>query len=205
MLDLSPGGANTRSFSVASPHRDPAGEAEIVEPSYWPLLINGAASIMGLDLPAGLARSIEDVLTASLEGGAATGPATIKTLLGAVEIFERLSETETPYIMSRIEECKAEIAELSAALRGHLASPSGRKTADPTEPEMAAIDPLSAASGPQQALDLLDAPMLDLFRMEVASHAASLESGLIELEAARGGKRYDRTLSGRRFIKGPRG
>jgi two-component system sensor histidine kinase and response regulator WspE len=143
----------------------------------------GAARIVGLDVPARLAAGLEELLVAVRDGRRRLTAEDIALCLRASDVLAALGDTE-PVDWAR--EKAAEIEALTFPTSPGFAGEGTRVTAG------AALTPVRSPAKPGEGREqppppaafvpLADPMLLELFREEVRSHAAALNSGLLELE-----------------------
>ncbi len=153
--------------------------------------IKGAARMVGVEPIVGLTRAIEEALAAVRNRQAAISSRLTQALNEAGRLMLKLAEAPPAEIPTRAEAQGAEIAGLS------------RKFKEPTEASTSRAQVVSqrppAASVPA---DLAELPMLDLFRMELETHAQALETGLVAVEGETQAEKIEPLMRAAHSIKG---
>ena len=180
MLDLFCGEARTHSASLETglvALEAATATASAIEPLMRAAhSIKGAARIVGLDAAVSLAHVMEDVLVAAQEGRLTLSPESVDLLLAGTDIFKSLGEASAAEVSGVL----AEQAGAASALEQDLTALLGGSGAPA---KAAAVPPPKPESEPKPAPPDADLSMLDLFCGEARTHSASLETGLVALEA----------------------
>ena len=142
--------------------------------------IKGAARIVQLDAAVQIAHVMEDCFVAAQERAIALdNPDQIDLLLQGVDMLQRisqLSETETETWLAANQ---SEIERLVAAIAAILTPTEAEEEAESGRGGDAESEEVLPASSPPSAITLYrDASMLDLFRQEVETNSAILNTGL---------------------------
>jgi two-component system sensor histidine kinase and response regulator WspE len=141
--------------------------------------IKGAARIVGIEAAAHLANALEEVLAAAQAGRTALTAADVDVALGATEVLAALSNLDNDTLPAWPGPLDSALAEqLTAVAAGGVAT---RPPALPATGSTISAPP-EVGTPPVAECGLDQVSMLDLFREEVRSHAASLNEGLVALE-----------------------
>lgn len=155
--------------------------------------IKGAARLVDVQAVVDLAHRMEDVLVAAQHGRLELRAVDIDVLLKSVDMLHAMGLAEQPVALDG--QAKAAYDELLAALGAALEQHVEGQPATPVPAGGApapAVHTPSPAGGsaaiPAQSIpivegaDTADASMLELFRLEVDQHTATLTEGLLKLE-----------------------
>jgi two-component system, chemotaxis family, sensor histidine kinase and response regulator WspE len=242
LLDLFRGELETNAHALEAGLAVAEGETrpESIEP--WMRAahsIKGAARMAGIEPVVGLARAMEDVLTAAQRGKAQLTAGVVAALREANRALAELSAEAPGAIPAAAEKRLAALEELGRK----LAAPD--TAAPPATPLKTAAGPIEGAGAPSPAVDcpgtepaapskpvafsaaapqprsgpvsgppappappkaaatsLADTPMLDLFRMELETHARALETGLVAAEGETSPEKIEPLMRASHSIKG---
>ena len=139
--------------------------------------IKGGAQIIDLDRAVAVAQAMKSVFVAAEKGEFSLDEAGLQYLFKGAEILNHMAEApqegETPWIDLNTEEINAWVNQTTF-------SPAD-ESPEPSPPPSTPSSPVEDA--PQEdAEDLLDPAMCDLFRTETQNHVAILNDGLLTLE-----------------------
>jgi two-component system sensor histidine kinase and response regulator WspE len=156
--------------------------------------IKGAARMVGIEPVVALARAMEDVLAAAQRGQAQLSASVVQALREANQALAQLAAAPPGAIPAEAEKQSAAFEELGRKLAAPAEAAPG-KLAPRAVPEPAA--PPKAAPAPAA-----DASMLDLFRMELETHAQALEAGLVAAEGETSPGKIEPLMRASHSIKG---
>jgi len=144
--------------------------------------IKGAARLLGIDPVQQIAHVMEDCLVAAQEGRLRLDPDSIDVLLQGRDMIVRVAEDED--IANWGDANQAVLAELlerlKAVLSGEAAAAPAARTEAPVD-EVASEKPEAVAPA-ETTIPVIDASMLELFRLECGQHGKTLNDVLLELE-----------------------
>jgi two-component system sensor histidine kinase and response regulator WspE len=137
--------------------------------------IKGAARMVGIEDGVTLAHTMEDYFIAAEKGRVRVDSVHVDVLLQAADMFSRLSQLPDNDVANWLGRSRAQFSLLAGTIEAFLSEPAPAQAAPPAA--------TSATDAPPD-VEPIDASMLDMFRMEVESHAATLNDGLLALETS---------------------
>ncbi|OOZ41145.1 hypothetical protein BOW53_05180 [Solemya pervernicosa gill symbiont] len=137
--------------------------------------IKGAARMVGVDAAVGVAHVMEDLFVAAQQGQLLLATEHVDELLKSVDLLGQIGELDGELIASWSEQNSEQVATRVAALEALLA---GEESEQKSAPE-----PVASTTAPA-AVNLADATMLGLFRVEIETHNKTLTEALLALEKA---------------------
>ncbi|HAZ42941.1 MAG TPA: hybrid sensor histidine kinase/response regulator [Cyanobacteria bacterium UBA11371] len=146
--------------------------------------IKGAARIVQLDAAVQIAHVMEDCFVAAQEGAIALdNPDHIDLLFQGVDLLQRISQLSETEAETWLAANQSEIESLVAAIAAILTPTEDSQEQEISKQESiegieSNISPLSSPSPPSAITLYRDASMLDLFRQEVETNSAILNTGL---------------------------
>jgi len=133
--------------------------------------MKGAARIVGIENAVRLTHTMEDFFVAVQQGNKTVGAAAVDVMLRAVDLLGKLAAQHAEQCMTWLAQNGPTFEKLAGEIETLESS-----TADSPAPP-----PVASAPAPEE---ILDASMLEMFRMEVEGYAAQLNDGLIQVENA---------------------
>ena len=147
--------------------------------------IKGSARIVDLSLAAKLADSIENFFIEAQKKDISIGSGQIDLLLKGVDLLNRISEATREGGSKGVSEHQEAVESLVSSINGKsLTEPRPEIEIPPAqEPPLPSSQPPPDLPSEETGPGLIaDASMLDLFRVEIETHVATLNDGLLVLE-----------------------
>lgn len=148
--------------------------------------IKGGARIVDLDLAAKLADSMENFFIAAQKGDFSIGTEQVDLLLKGVDMLDRISEATREGVSEWINRHQEAVESLVAAITGKSSpGPKPEIEMSPAQkPPLQSPQPPPDLHSKETAPGVIaDPSMLDLFRVEIETHVATLNDGLLVLES----------------------
>lgn len=169
---------------------DPSNQSEYQELMRAAHSVKGASRIIQLDIITDLAHSVEDCFVASQDGVLDLTSDHIDIFLEAVDVFQSVTEIKEQDLDTWQQEKASSIKTLIQKVKAILLPPCASSQKERDKELSSGKEDQKKEAHPQEedsqisleTMDLADASMFELFRVDVESQAKVLSDGLINLE-----------------------